>query len=290
MLLNRTPDGIEEASFEAGFSLDTKALVSSNDDGSLTIEGLASDFDVDRQDEAFEPGAFNESLSRYLSHNPVLLYHHKKDMALGRVTAANIDSNGLHVKAIVDAPEPGTPAADLYRKVKSGTLRGFSVGGRFFRRMTEKGPRIFKCDLTEISITPQPVNSNALFAVAGKAFETGLESVTITDGPNVPADWERRLALIAQNLNEAGKAMGTTPQSGQSAAVKIHPDAHRIGLLLAHQQKIVTLANDVHQNANDPEVQKVAAKAAKAAAKHSKDLHSIAAKIGPLPDYYGGLA
>lgn len=168
-------DGSQVAEFQYDFALDAKAMdeqiVTTNDDGSLYIEGYASDFDVDRQDEAFEPGAFERGLDKYLTTNPILLYHHQSGTALGQVVDAKIDQKGMFIKARVDEPEPGTLIADYYRKIKKGTLRAFSVGGKFMRRMTENGPRIFDVDLGEISVTPYPVNPRTLFAVAGKAFD-----------------------------------------------------------------------------------------------------------------------
>jgi HK97 family phage prohead protease len=318
-------DGTQIAEFEFGFTLDGKAVVSEPDEnGDVYIEGLASDFGLDRQDEAFEPGAFEEGLKSYMDNNPILLYHHKPDVSLGQVIAANITADGLHVKARVDAPEPGTVIADYVRKIKNGTLRAFSVGGKFYRRMTANGPRIFKCDMHELSVTPLPVNPRTLFAVAGKAFEAApkVDSIAMNDfaerlaridallaeaeaahaGKGVKAFYARleeqtkALAKAEAAFIAEGKALadgqtqapsnipGRRPQSPQ------HPDAGRVALLMMHNVKIHTLAEDTHQNAADPEVAAVAGRAAADLKKHSADLHHIAAKIGPLPDYYGALA
>ena len=321
------PDGTQVADFEFGFTLNSKALVTEPDDnGHVYIEGLASDFGLDRQDEAFEPGAFEDGLKAYMDNNPILLYHHKPDVALGQVIEAKITPQGLHVKARVDAPEPGTMIADYVRKIKEGTLRAFSVGGKFYRRMTALGPRIFKCDMHELSVTPLPVNPRTLFAVAGKAFESAEELDSLTMG-----EIEDRLACIDAFLTEAEKARegkgvvaffkelerqtkalnaaeaafiadgkASSSAGGQTqAASKIpgrrpqdgqHPDAGRVALLMMHNVKIHTLAEDTHQNAADPQVAKVAGDAAKDLKKHSAALHTVAAKIGPLPDYYGSLA
>jgi hypothetical protein len=51
-------------------------------------------------------------------------------------------------------------------------MKAVSVAGIFKRRMGEDGrPRIYEADLSEISVTPFPVNPRALFTVAQKAFE-----------------------------------------------------------------------------------------------------------------------
>lgn len=171
------PDGtVQVAEFRYDFFLDSKAQqVTEDENGDLIIEGYASDYGLDRQEEAFEPGAFEEGLKSFMETNPIMLYHHKFDHALGRFVDARIDQKGLWVKGVVDKPEPGTWAADVFNKIKKGTIKAFSVGGIFKRRMTAKGPRIFKCDLGEISVTPLPVNPRTTFAVVGaKAFE-GVE-------------------------------------------------------------------------------------------------------------------
>lgn len=153
--------------------------------GDLYIEGLASDFDLDRQGEAFEPGAFQKGLKSFMDTNPILLYHHKFDQALGQVVAADLSPEGLHVKARVDKPATGSWAEDVFNKIRRGTVKAFSVGGIFKRHMTPKGPRIFDVDLGEVSVTPFPVNPRTTFAVvAGKAFE-GIE---IPDKPNVEGE------------------------------------------------------------------------------------------------------
>jgi phage head maturation protease len=46
-------------------------------------------------------------------------------------------------------------------KIRRGTLRAFSVGGRFFR----VGRQIIRADLHELSVTAVPANPRALFTV-----------------------------------------------------------------------------------------------------------------------------
>lgn len=155
-----------EAKFQIDFALDEKAIVEETEDG-IFIEGYASDFGLDRQDEAFESGAFEKGMEQFM-RNPVLLYHHKMDMALGHVKGFEHRPDGLWIKAWVDRPEPNTFLADVYKKIKSRTIRGFSVGGKFYRKMKGK---IHTADLVEISVTPTPVNPRAgIAAVAAKAF------------------------------------------------------------------------------------------------------------------------
>lgn len=298
------PDGTQVADFELNFVLGGKAVAVSNaaEDGSFFIEGLASDFGLDRHDEAFEDGAFETGLKSYMDTNPILLYHHKPDTALGQVVEANVTPEGLHVKARVDAAEPGTVIADYVSKIKSGTIRAFSVGGKFYRRMTAAGPRIFKCDFRELSVTPLAVNPRTLFAVAGKAFE----SAPTTENPTMDAV-EAALGRISSNFDAVeasfdGKAVEYPNMDRLKALLHSwgtdegkasdHPDVSRLQPMLMHVVKIHTLAEDTRQNASDPEIANIGKKIANHAESDSASLHKAAAKIGPLPapsDYYGGL-
>lgn len=165
----------DSAPFTFDFALDGKAVVEAEADGCLRIEGYAAGFDRDRENEAFLPQVFERGFEKYFQSNPILCYHHHTDQALGVVEDARLDGKGLFIKAKLDDPEPGTPLADVYNKVKSGTIKGFSVGGIFKRKMTPHGPRIHKADIAEISVTPVPMEPGSLFALAGKAFGSELE-------------------------------------------------------------------------------------------------------------------
>lgn len=161
----------DSAPFTFDFALDSEAQIEL-EGKSLRIEGYAAGFDRDRENEAFERGVFDKGLEKYFKRNPILCYHHHTDQALGVVEEAKLDGKGLYVKARLDDPEPNTPLADVYNKVKSGTIKGFSVGGIFKRRMTPRGPMIHTADVAEISVTPVPMEPGSLFELAGKAFGT----------------------------------------------------------------------------------------------------------------------
>lgn len=199
----------EQAPFTLDFALDGKAVVESSTDEGLRIEGYAAGFNTDRQDEAFMPGAFEKGLERYLNENPILCYHHHYDQALGVVESAKLDGKGLFVKARLDPPEPNTPLADVYRKVKSGTIRGFSVGGIFKRKMTPHGPRIHTADIAEISVTPLPMEAGSLFALAGKAFGTD-------------PDLETKITALSELFDDLGELAGKAMSAEKRRNAKHH--------------------------------------------------------------------
>jgi len=159
----------QTAEIDYGFGLDDERVREDGD--TLTISGLASNFDLDRENDQMARGAFDKALGRYLRENPILLYSHRPSMPMGVVTKAYVDPAGLHVEAKLPKPEPGTEAANVWRLVKAGVVRAFSVGGLFKRSVVAGVKTVTEVDLREVSIAPLGVVSGALFSVqAGKAF------------------------------------------------------------------------------------------------------------------------
>lgn len=182
-----------EAPFQADSFFDCKSQVTTTNSGVVVIEGLASDWGLDDQDEVFEPGAFQKGIDKFLSTNPVLLYHHDGGKALGKVTNLEETDDGLQMRAEIDPPAKGSWAEDIVNKIKTGTIRGLSVRGKFRRRPSEAGmvSKIFEAGLREISVTPLPVNPRTMFAVAAKAFD---------DEPDGMADQLAALQGTVNNL------------------------------------------------------------------------------------------
>lgn len=166
---------VEVAGFKAVAT--SNAGVTELQNGDLLIEGWASDFEEDRDEEAFTPGAFDQGIKAFMK-NPILAYHHAtrksadgeppQYLALGKVLSLDRRPQGLWAKAVVQKPAPGSWAEDVYEKIRTGTVKAFSVGGKFYRRMTAKGPRIFRADLQELTVTPLPVNPRTLFSVVAE--------------------------------------------------------------------------------------------------------------------------
>jgi HK97 family phage prohead protease len=180
--------------FRQDFVLDAKALedgtpgqtITVADDGDLIIEGYAAVFDgMDRQNENFVDGAFQEGISKFLGGQAALCYNHKHDKVLGKVIElVEEEGKGLKMKARIDGsiqshPELGT----LYHQIKRGTINALSVGGFFKRALVNGRKMISGVDFTEISATAVPVHPGTNFAVlAGKALMSEV------DQPEVPAE------------------------------------------------------------------------------------------------------
>jgi HK97 family phage prohead protease len=152
------------------FSLTGRKSVSQETtaDGRLRFEGLAAGYDEDRDEEAFLPGAFEKGVREWIRRGGILLWNHSFGKPMGVVTDANITPHGLVIKGVLDDPEPGTELADIHRKVASGTVRGLSIGGKFKRRMTPAGVRIYEADIIECSLCAAPVQPDSLFTLSGK--------------------------------------------------------------------------------------------------------------------------
>lgn len=146
-------------------------------DGDLLIEGWGANYDIDREDEAFEEGAFRNALSKFLSGNAPLCYHHKFDTVIGKVIAAEpIAGKGIKLRAIVDRQVESSPYYHIYDGIKRGRINGLSCGGIFKRKMTPTGPKIHDVDLLEWSATPVSVGRGTNFSViAGKAMSIPFE-------------------------------------------------------------------------------------------------------------------
>lgn len=163
--------------------IEGKALVHASDakdgkPGKLIVHGKVADFDWDREDEIFEPGAFDKGLEEF-KKNPIMVYSHAKQIMdtvngpSGYVQIGKWDpdsfekrADGLYARG--EVYEPSSPAMkDLYySQIERGDMRGASVGGKFTRHRGGDGRvRISKVDLQEISLAPKPVNPRTLMSV-----------------------------------------------------------------------------------------------------------------------------
>lgn len=144
------------------------------DDGDvLVIKGVASTWDLDSDGERMAPTAFARSLDTYMSTNPIVLYSHRWSVPLGRTVDAKVLDDGLHVTVELPRPEPGTEAANVWKLVKAGVIKAFSVGGKATRAVINGVQTVTAWRLSEISVCPAGVNQNALFSMSsqvGKAF------------------------------------------------------------------------------------------------------------------------
>lgn len=223
-----------QGKFELGVALPMeKAFV--QEDGDLIIEGLAADYSLDRQGEAFVPGCFEKAIGKFLAGSAPLCYHHKHDQQLGQVQALESRADGLYMKAVIPRPPESSPLLDIYNKIKRGMMKGVSVYGSAVREMTANGPKIVDTDLQEISITPMPIGANTLIGVAQKAFpadfgDEGLSPEAVAD---LRAHFDARYDKVMETLVKASldaKKRNSLPASSfvfpEDKRYPIHDRAH----------------------------------------------------------------
>lgn len=171
-----------------------KALpVEETERGDLIIRGYAAVWDgEDRVGDSFDAKAFSDGITDFLGSQATLLYHHRKDLPIGKVLELVPDSYGLRFKARVDgaiatSPQLGT----VYQQIRRGTINGVSVGGRFTRSRAGGKSVIQAVDLTEVSLTSQPMDRRPrVLEIEQKAMATGEA-----------ADWaalRRKVAILGE--------------------------------------------------------------------------------------------
>lgn len=134
----------------------------------VAVEGAASTFTIDRDQERIMPGAFNATLLEF-KRNPVMLMDHQNSVhnIAGSFSKLRVSDKALEVRGeISNAPE--------LRKVRfliaEKHLRAFSIGGLF--RYNETNYReIAEVKLFEISLVAVPANPEAIFSSRSVSVE-----------------------------------------------------------------------------------------------------------------------
>lgn len=138
------------------------------DDGTLLVEGPATDSNIDRDRQIADPRWLAKSMPKWFSEGGNIREQHDGKRAVG--TAIQYEQRGGQhwIKAEVVDPVAIT-------KVEKKVLRGFSFGARNARVEVDKaasGGRIVDGDIFEVSLVDRPANPNCMFTVA-KADSTG---------------------------------------------------------------------------------------------------------------------
>ena len=97
-----------------------------DDDGSVTITGMASTKDFDRSGDTISPDAWTKGGLRNFEKNPIILFNHDYNKPIGRATEMKVTDSGLEMKAKISKSAPDS----VSQLVKEGILGAFSVGFR----------------------------------------------------------------------------------------------------------------------------------------------------------------
>lgn len=230
------------------FELDKKS-VTETATGDVIVSGYASTYDEDRMAEAFLPGCFEAGLRRFLDTNPQVLWMHQYDVPLGIVEDARLDKKGMWVRCRLDAPTPGSAAEDIVRRVLRGSLKAFSVGGRWSRKMTPQGMRIHTADVMEVSIASVPVNASALIdSVARKSFENATPTNHVTDFERLRNDAAELQAAIEKekSVSNFWSRAATSPAPHESHAEAVYePPPSRAEAIHAERRRSLHAAGRI---------------------------------------------
>jgi hypothetical protein len=128
-------------------------------DGGWSIEGLASNWELDEQGDQVEPGAFAETL--VANPRPPLLYAHDTSKVIGVATSLRETRDGLWGRWKISKTQLGQDVRELLRdKAVDGLSIGFRCGPGDveFKAGSRKLKRIA---LYEVSVVALPANLGA---------------------------------------------------------------------------------------------------------------------------------
>lgn len=177
------------------------------DDGAVEISGYASTKDKDRGWDVVEPKAFQWALERYMT-NPIVLLQHKSEKPIGIVTEAEIDENGLFIKAKISENTDW-----VIDKIKHGVLRAFSIwySIKDYETDVHELPdwsydftNIIKdLELYEISVVSVPMNPYALSKSIKEMFEIEeKEWESVDENENNESNESEEAEIPAEDKNE----------------------------------------------------------------------------------------
>lgn len=217
-------------------------LISEKDATSVGIKitGYASTTSKDRAGDVIVPDAWNKGGLQNFTKNPILLFNHKYDQPIGKVTDVTVDDNGLKIKGVISKE-----AGNVYGLVKEGVLSTFSVG--FLVKDAEydkvaEGLIIKDAELLEVSVVSVPCNQDATFSVS-KAFDNQEEFLEFRKqfeddssdiGVSAPQKEqimdelnEEKIATIVQNALKASeeKRLEAEKKAAEEKAIREKQDA-----------------------------------------------------------------
>ncbi len=173
--------------------------VEENDDGTITVSGIASSGAQDDAGETVLPDAMKAALPEYMTFGAVREMHGLS--AAGTALKATVDDAGLtHLEALVVDPL-------AIKKVQTGVYKGFSIGGKVLERDSADRTIIRAIKLSEISLVDRPCNPEAVIGM-WKADGAHLEEdMTVETQAWAPTneDVKARAAELAKAAGKEGK-------------------------------------------------------------------------------------
>lgn len=181
--------------------------VNENDDGTLTVSGIASSESVDSDGEIILADAIKNSIPDYMKFGALREMH--QQIAAGTTLSLKVSDDGkTEIEALVVDPVS-------VKKVLSGVLKGFSIGGKVLKRNATKRNIIESLKLTEVSLVDRPANPDAMIALY-KADDAEKSLYCIADLASVlnHAKYVQRNALMEDENSEIPEELSTWIKDG----------------------------------------------------------------------------
>jgi hypothetical protein len=187
--------------------------VEDNDDGTITVYGIASTEAVDSAGEIVRADAMRAAIPGYLSF-PALREMHTNHAA-GKTLAMEVgDDNITRIEALVVDPVS-------IAKVRKGVLAGFSIGGKVTARDPDNRKIIVGVSLQEVSLVDRPACPEARLTFF-RAEGLEVEEDAITDAETVGSDVEVEKAAETEiESSEEGQETIVEPEADDPVVVKL---------------------------------------------------------------------
>lgn len=179
------------------------------------IEMYASTYgNEDRVGDIFLPGAFTDSLPKFLNEGMFLVGHDWGDLPAGYPVSAVDDDHGVKVAADFHSTSDAQDARTItVERLGAGKMVGVSVGFKTIDSTprfedNEWGPRIIsKAELYEVSLVNVPCNPMAQ-VFSAKGLHTGLQMTDHSEAVlTAVREFEARLKSHAALYTKAGRVL-----------------------------------------------------------------------------------
>lgn len=170
-------------------------------DGSLIVEGIATDSGIDRDEQICDPGWLSKAMPAWFKSGGNIREQHDPKKAAGVAIQYTPKAEGHHIVAHVVDPVS-------VAKVEGKVLKGFSFGARGGRVVVDKaakGGRIVDGDIYEVSLVDRPANPRCTLTIA-KADGAGdlqtLEQPELVEKADEPTFTPTQFAELLQRLGK----------------------------------------------------------------------------------------
>lgn len=173
-------------------------------DGSLIVEGIATDSGLDRDEQICDPGWLSKAMPAWFKSGGNIREQHDPRKAAGVAIQYEAKAEGHHIRAhVIDS--------ETVKKVEGKVLKGFSFGARGGRVVVDKaakGGRIVDGDIYEVSLVDRPANPRCLLTIA-KA--DGAGDLQVVDAPELVEKADDEPRFTPTQFAELLKGLGKTP-------------------------------------------------------------------------------